>query len=203
MRRSGSLWIGVVLIILGVLLLLDNMYVVDFWDVLWTYWPLLLIFLGLSKIWGRSIAPRQSTMNSPGEVKGATATVYPTSEANYLSVSTVFGNYTVAVQSRSFAGGIVSTTFGDNDIDMLNGELAEGDHTLKLDGVFGSAGIQLPKSMPFAVYANTTFGAINILDQRKEGFSSSLDYTSPDFHLAKKRIRVSISRVFGNITVRQ
>jgi predicted membrane protein len=200
MERSGGVWLGVILIAIGVLFLLDNVYIVDFGEIVHTYWPVLLIIWGVSKLARRSSTPGIQESSS-GRVDGATATVYPSSEANYLSSSTVFGDYTVAVQSKSFAGGYVSTTFGNTDIDLLNAQLAEGEHSLKLDGVFGNTTLHLPRDMAFVVFANTTFGGIRVNDQRKEGISSSLDYASPDFHTAKHRLRISASRVFGSLTV--
>lgn len=201
MNKSGGLWWGVILIAIGVLMLLDNMYVVDFGDILHTYWPVIFIIWGLSLLGRRSSSGRSESDPSFGRVDGVTATVYPGSDANQLSSSTVFGDYRVAVQSKSFAGGTVSTTFGNTDIDLLNAQLAEGEHALKLDGVFGNTWVHLPKDMAFAVFANTTFGDTRVNDQRKGGVSSSLDYTSPDFHLAAKRLRISVSRVFGNVTI--
>lgn len=201
MNRSGSgIWFGIVLIAIGVLLLLDNMYVVDFGEIFHTYWPVLLIIWGL-RMFARRSSSRSFQAPSGGRVESATATVYPSSEANNLSASTVFGDYNVAIQSQSFTGGSVSTTFGNTDIDLLNAQLAEGEHTLKLDGIFGNTQLHLPKGMAFAVYANTTFGDIRVNDQRKDGVSPTVDYTSPDFATARKRLRISASRVFGNVTV--
>ena len=50
--RRGSLFWGAVLVILGILVLLDNLGIlggVSIWNV---FWPLLLIFFGLSFLWG-------------------------------------------------------------------------------------------------------------------------------------------------------
>lgn len=200
MNRSGGVWLGVILIAIGMLLLLDNMYIMDVGEIVRTYWPVLLIIWGLNKLTRRSSSPNPYDPSS-GRVEGATATVYPSSEENHVSSSTVFGDYTVAIQSKSFAGGFVSTTFGNMDIDLLNARLAEGEHSLKLDGLFGNTTVYLPKDMAFVVFANTTFGDIWINQQRKQGISPSLDYASSDFHTATQRLRISASRVFGKITV--
>jgi len=202
MNRSSGIWWGIILIAIGGLLLLDNMYIADVGELLHTYWPVLLIIWGLSVLRRRSVS-RGTGVESSMRVDGAMATVYPSSDENRLSVSTVFGDYTIAVQSKSFSGGPVSTKFGNTDIDLLNAQLAEGDHSLVLDGAFGNATLHLPKAMAFAVYASTTFGGIRVGDQRKEGMSSSLDFSSPDFQTAKARLRISASRVFGNISVVQ
>ncbi len=201
MKTSGGLWLGVILIAIGALMMLDNMYVLDFGDVLHTYWPVLLIIWGLSMLRRRSLTTQQASGPSSGRVDGATTTVYPSSDANYISSSSVFGDYNLSVQTKSFAGGSVSNTFGNTDIDLLNAQLAEGEHSLRLDGVFGTTTLHLPKDMAFAVYANTTFGSIRVNEQRKDGISSSLDYSSPDFTNAKNKLRISVSRVFGDVRI--
>ena len=201
MSRSRGLLLGITFIAIGVLLLLDNMYIVDFGDIVHTYWPVLLIVWGVSKIGRRSFRSNGPANQSTAHVDGATSTVYPGTEAHQLSASTVFGDYTVAVQSKSFAGGTVSTTFGNTDIDLLGAELAESEHSLNIDGVFGNTTLHLPRQMAFAIHANTTFGNIGMNDQRKEGISPTLDFVSPDFEKTGKRIRMSVVRVFGNITI--
>lgn len=56
-RRGGSLVIPFVLIVLGVLLLLDNLNVVAVdWATVWKLWPLLLIAIGLEIILGRRVS---------------------------------------------------------------------------------------------------------------------------------------------------
>lgn len=195
MNRPGF-WLGILLIIVGILLLMDNMYVIDFWDIVHTYWPVIFIFWGLSKLMRRS---SHGAFN--GRVTDAKATMFQTSDADRLFTSTTFGDYTVAVQSKCFAGGSVSTTFGNADIDLTGAELAEGEQSLRVDGVFGNAWIHLPKGMAYAVYANTTFGSIRINEHKRSGISSSLDIVSPDFQTAKNRLRISIARVFGDVTV--
>lgn len=201
MKRSGTLWFGMLLVALGVLMLLDNMDVLDFSDVLHTYWPALLVLWGLSVLWRRPSRERISVGSTLGEVGNASAAVYPPTDSTRLSVSTVFGDYTVAVQSKSFTGGSVSTTFGDIVIDLLSAQLAEGEQSLRIDGIFGDTDVRLPRDIAIAVHANTTFGDIQVHDQHKEGISSSLDYTSPGFETAARRLRITVSRTFGDVKI--
>ena len=71
--RRSSVVFPVLLISLGVLFLLRS-WRPEFnpWPIMWTYWPLLLIALGLAKIWDYS-RPRQSvggaSMSSRGMKK--------------------------------------------------------------------------------------------------------------------------------------
>ncbi|MGB2592231.1 MAG: DUF4097 family beta strand repeat-containing protein [Candidatus Acidiferrum sp.] len=64
-RRSGSgIFTGVVLITVGLLLLLHNYRGLDLGDMLLRWWPLLLIFLGLIKLYERMAAGRSGDPSS-------------------------------------------------------------------------------------------------------------------------------------------
>ena len=195
MKASNGTLFGIILIGIGVLLLLDNMYIVDFGEVMHTYWPVLIILLGLSLIVRRSSSRGGQGVPSEGLHEGSA------SDADRLSASMVFGDYNVTLRSKSFRGGNVSTTFGDIDLDLRDVQLAEGEQSLRLDGVFGDTMILLPRDVAFAVHSSTTFGDVSIHDQRRGGVSPSLDYASPDFATASRKLRVVVSRVFGSVTV--
>ena len=51
-RNSHRIWLGGVLILLGFLFLLDQTRVLDFGDFISTWWPLILIVVGLNRITG-------------------------------------------------------------------------------------------------------------------------------------------------------
>jgi hypothetical protein len=56
-RRGGSLVIPLLVIVLGVLLLLDNLNVVSIdWSSIWKLWPVLLIAIGIEIILGRRVS---------------------------------------------------------------------------------------------------------------------------------------------------
>lgn len=190
MRRPRGLLFGIILIAFGVLLLLDNLDIPGFEDVVHTYWPVLIIIVGLSLLVRRS---------SPHSGAGASSAM--PFGASRLSSSTVFGDYSRAVQSEAFTGGTISVTFGDIDLDLLNARLADGEQSLKLDGVFGDTVLRLPEDMPFAVHAGTTFGDVRVNEQLSEGISPSINYESPGFGPATKRLRIIVARVFGDVTV--
>ena len=73
--RRRSLAVPIILIGLGVLFLYANWRPeFDPWPVIWRYWPLLLIFVGLGKMWD-SIRNRQSQGTSSGISMGSTFAV--------------------------------------------------------------------------------------------------------------------------------
>src|SRR3989304_3646535 len=51
-RNSHRIWLGGILILLGFLFLLDQTRVLDFGDFISTWWPLILIVVGLNIIEG-------------------------------------------------------------------------------------------------------------------------------------------------------
>jgi hypothetical protein len=59
-RKQDSLFWGVVLLLIGVIILMDNLGLdIDVWDFLGTYWPVFLIAFGLKQIWNFYSAKRK------------------------------------------------------------------------------------------------------------------------------------------------
>lgn len=71
-RRNSSLFVPILLIALGVIFLYYEWHPeFDPWPILWTYWPLALIFLGLGKMW--DFMQRRKNPDAPrGDSMGGT-----------------------------------------------------------------------------------------------------------------------------------
>jgi hypothetical protein len=54
---SGKLWVGVLFIVAGVIIFLDQLHLISFWQLFSTWWPLLLLGIGLTKLIARSGSP--------------------------------------------------------------------------------------------------------------------------------------------------
>jgi len=188
MNRSRTTG-GVLLIALGLLFLLDSMDVMEFGDLIRTYWPLILIFLGVQSIVGHTGRPQTE---SPGKVDSS----------DILHQSAVFGDLTTRVESRSFGGGSVSTVFGDIELDLSRVELREGQSLLKLSGVLGSTRIWLPPGIDYGVSLSTVLGDLAVRDQRMDGFSPTLRYQTPGYAQASRTLMITASRVLGDVNVR-
>lgn len=65
-QRSSGIFTGIVLLTVGFLLLLHNYRGLELGDVLMHWWPLALIFLGLIKLYERTVASRT---NDPGSAR--------------------------------------------------------------------------------------------------------------------------------------
>jgi predicted membrane protein len=200
MKTHGRFWVGGLLILLGIILLLENTGVWGFRDVVERFWPVLLI------LWGVSILLRRRSAKGENEKEGKTqfaGGMHTSSNQEYLNETNVFGEVEVRVSSRNFRGGNVSTVFGNIVVEFSDAALAEGENILGVSGVFGNITVAVPKSMPFALNANALFGSILLNDDKRSGIAPTLNYESPDYHSATKKIRIRVSQVFGEVQVRQ
>ncbi|TAK53952.1 MAG: hypothetical protein EPO24_13750 [Bacteroidetes bacterium] len=186
---------GIILVTIGLLMLLDNLDYLDFGDVIQTYWPLILVF------WGFVILRRRKKQPQSQETVFAAHDVQQTVASELVHESNAFGDVFVSISSQNFKGGSVSTTFGDCDIDLSKAAFAEGEHLLRIHGVFGDCQITLPKDSPVAISASSTLGDITIFGQKKDGFSPSMDISSPAYANSMARLKIVISRVFGSVRV--
>ena len=208
MHRSGNLWWGMTLIVLGIMFLLDTMNIMDFGDFVRTYWPGLLIIWGVSILLSRSRVSRVSsgggTVNSSSPVEGVNDLFNDRNEnpeSELVNYSSVFGDLSLRPQSGNFKGGTVSTVFGDTTLDLTSSTLADGENRLKLSGVFGDVSIMLSPSMPYTIAGHSLFGAVQAGGQKRDGFSSTLTLQSPEYSTAGKKLFIDVSQVFGNITL--
>jgi|WetSurMetagenome_2_1015567.scaffolds.fasta_scaffold546126_2 predicted membrane protein len=188
-----NLFGGLILITFGVLFLLDNLGYADFGDVISHYWPLILIF------WGASILIHPK--------RNASSTHQPNFDSTYQSSSelihqsNVFGDIFTKIAATNFRGGSISTVFGDSTIDLSGAAWSEGDHELKIHGVFGNSLIILPKDSAVSINANSTFGSLVVLGQSKSGFSSDIQTTAGNFESTNNRLKITITKVFGDVRV--
>ncbi|MFN0157036.1 MAG: cell wall-active antibiotics response protein LiaF [Bacteroidota bacterium] len=198
---KSRMWWGIVLVVLGVLFLLDNVNVVDFGDVVSTFWPLLFVFWG-TWILLRKKEPHVAHASGPSASQQTIRDAGSSTNAGSLNYSNILGDYRVHVDSQAFSGGSVTTVFGDTEIVLSNASLAEGDHTLKTSGVFGTTRVRLSPGMEFSLSSNTLLGELELNHQRQEGFSPTMTFQTPGFAGASKRLRIIASQVFGDVVVR-
>lgn len=194
-RSSGLFW-GGFLILLGVLFLLDRFNYLDVGEVFGTFWPLILIAVGIKLILNRN------TKQAP---QSASAT---SSETEQLVISEtsvrqtkVFGDVKMKIDSTEFNGGTVSTVFGDMEIDLSAAKLGRGEKILTLSGVFGDVTVHLPKSIKIAVRANVIAGDVQILQLKDSGLFVNRSFQTEGYETATKKLYISASQVFGDIEI--
>jgi lia operon protein LiaF len=118
-----------------------------------------------------------------------------------LNNSSVFGDIDMKIVVPGFRGGMVSCVFGDVNLDLSEVQIADGEHLLKLDGVFGGLHLLLPKDLAVFVTARAVFGDVKVLGNTRGGIGQELSYTSPNYVDAPKKLRVYANQVFGDVRI--
>ncbi len=201
MRMNGRASWGIILIAAGVFFLLDGLQVLDAGEFFAKFWPVLLV------IWGAWLLLRpKSSGNEEMRASGPLADVgigqrIEDSSAEKTKMSNVFGDVQTRITSTSFSGGSLSTVFGDVEVNLTGAALAAGEQVLKLDTVMGEIEVRLPREMAFSVTGDAVLGKVKAVTETRNGFFPALDYASPGYKEASRRIRIDASVVFGEIVI--
>jgi len=208
MKNYKSLWtigFGIFFVLIGTLILLDNLEILYFRTV-WSYfWPLLLIIIGLIMVIKKrrtEITSEEETniQNEENNVEDTySGRYYRTTVINENQQSHYFGNVNYASQDKDFSGLNLSNIFGDITVDISNIDFASGEKFVNVNGIFGSIKILLPKNIPIKFIGSTLIGSVKFLDKDKDGLLVSLNSETLDFEEANKKIIIRASIVFGDI----
>jgi predicted membrane protein len=186
---------GFILVLVGLLLLLNNLGIADISDILSDYWPLILI------LWGISILTRRRQSSDTESSVISSSTISQLFTGDLIHESTVFGDQDITIISQNFKGGSISSVFGDSHIDLSKAVIAEGEHHLRLHSVFGDTIVILPKDAAVSISATSTVGGLHILGQKKDGISSALQARTENYASSTKKLTITATKIFGNLRV--
>ena len=194
-RHHAGFW-GLLLIIIGSLFLFESIDLLDIGDFISTFWPVILICIGLWIIF----KPKERGQGNGKEVHHFHAGDKEVkSDSERVAMSNVFGNVNVTIHSKSFQGGTISTVFGDVVVDLTEIDILSGDKDLTLHNVFGDIKVHPPKNVAFSIQGNSVAGDITFSGNKQSGFFPKLDYKSEGYDQAQKRLRIYASHVFGDM----
>ena len=179
LQPSGSAgrWVGVVLIVLGVLLLLDNLYLIDF--SLWDYWPLLLILAGLALIWGTR-RPRTAGLFGASTQAGS---------GSGVRGFALLGGQHLTSSSDDFRGGNVTAILGGCKIDLRGAKMKESEAVLELFTMWGGIEVLVPSTWSVQLQGFPILG----------GFE---DKTHPGPEQSGKKLVIQGTAIMGGIEVK-
>ncbi|MCR4439267.1 MAG: cell wall-active antibiotics response protein LiaF [bacterium] len=195
--RFHILFLGLILIALGVLLLLHTREQLDFWELLERYWPLVIILAGIYVLlhafspWG-ALPHVEAASEPPGTGLVGDAFLH----------HAVWGDIKLVSEATAFRGGSVHTVFGDVELDLSRADIAPGEQKLEVSSTFGEVTLRVKPGTPVAVRATTVLGDVDVFGQKRSGLGPGITYQSPDYAQAEAKLAVWISQVAGDITVR-
>lgn len=196
----GRLYVGSVIVAVGVILLLDNLDVVEASDVFGSWWPVFVIVAGLlmwvanPRRWaaplivtvvGVSLLLSSLDIVDVGEFLWPAVLVLvgllvifrfgsrdrPAETKDSISNFTVFSGSKLASRSESFEGGSLSVLFGGIELDLTNAELAPG-ATIEVFTAFGATEITVPPGWHVDLRGFPIFGGMENATT-KDALSSS------------------------------
>ena len=185
---SSRIWLGILLIVFGLGFFMHQADILDFAAVLSTWWPLILIIIGVLQLLNR---PSSSLVVALLFVllgglflvnqwvdMNITAFIWPLlliffglvfifsrvnrEKPNHatrdINSFCLFSGTDVRSQSSNFQGGSVSAIFGGADIDLCDAIISEDGATLDLSAIFGGISITVPENVHVEISGMPIFG---------------------------------------------
>ncbi len=175
MRDKGQLWLGGVLIFLGLLILLDNIFVDIAFGSL--FWPLIFILVGMLII----VRPRM---------------VSPETEVTVR----LFGD-TRQMGEWDARDAEFWSFIGDVKMDMREANVPTGVTVVKLYGFIADLKIRLPEDVGVIVDNIGLITESKIFGKRMGGFLTPIDWKSEDYDSAKKKLNIEMINFIGGVTL--
>ena len=175
--------IGALFVVVGALCLLDNYGIVhfDLGDAIAKGWPLVLVVIGLSILFRDR---RHSCWSTSWRISKA-----------------------VGDESRSFAGQEIRTLqlahgVGNLALDLSGAVVPEGTAQVRVSLGVGELSVTLPARVAVRVNARTGLGDVQVFDKSSDSAAPRLEFVSPDYATASKRIELEAAVGLGRLRVR-
>lgn len=195
LRGASDSWpVGVFLLVFGGLLVLDRFDVISFrFGDIWSLWPLILIFIGISMF-----KPKRKSKHV--EITTDSDDEQPKKERKKKRNFSV-GDHNFNEQNWKVEPMDLWNAIGDYHIDFTKAFIPEKDTPITISGVIGDVKILMPENVAFRIDARIKTGDIKVLDERSEGINRRLSYQTPDYDEATRKITLDVDFKIGDIRV--
>jgi predicted membrane protein len=164
---------GVILIAIGTFFLYPTLcavfpeYFVRFDIDIRTYWPVILIIIGVTLVIGW-LFPHRKSEHRKHRWETETRNTKDGYEqfTDYIDKNVMFGSSEQIILSANFQGGEANVMFGELIVDLRKAKLAEGEYILQLNAAFGSVVLYVPSEWYIETRTNTFLGSFD--DKRRQ-----------------------------------
>jgi predicted membrane protein len=137
---------GLIFILIGTLFLLTTHDIIG-WGSIWKFWPLVLIFIGLSMIFkGRRSSGKFTNDSTTGN--------------DYIHSNAVFGGADHIITSQNFKGGETMALFGGVELDLRGAKISPDGCKIHVTALFGGVEMIIPNNWNIILTGTPIFGAI-------------------------------------------
>ncbi|MEE8342106.1 MAG: DUF5668 domain-containing protein [Candidatus Neomarinimicrobiota bacterium] len=155
---------GLIFILIGTIFLLTTHTQIGLGSI-WKFWPLFLIFIGLSMIFRGRRSNWKFTNDS-------------TLGNDYIHSNAVFGGTNHVITSQNFKGGETMALFGGVELNLRGAKISEDGCKINATALFGGVEMIVPKDWNVILSGTPIFGAIDNKAQ-----NSSDTKTGKDVHI--------------------
>ncbi len=186
MRKGfGTLVWGAILIIVGILILFDNLHIWEFWGALGKLWPIILILVGVWIIYKRS----ESVSNKVG--------ISPKQK----NLTQGFGDLIIDAKDMDPDGLNLSSGFGDVEVNLTKAHFEEKVHNINISSGFGDVRVMLPQDVPVSAFGKSLAGKIDILGRTADGLGNNLSHKDENYDSSTSKVKIYAKLGFGDIRV--
>jgi lia operon protein LiaF len=184
---AGRLALGLLLIAVGVVTLAHGVGLIgfSFGDLLFRYWPLILIALGVFLLYQYNRGP------APGSA----------STVERIEHDSIFGDFKLTQPGWRLRDVRVSSVIGDMKIDLSKADIPDGETLIDLSAVVGDIDVWAPLDLPVALDARCTFVSLNHFGRKQDVRLQRYTDTPADFTSSARRVRIRVDLVFGDLTL--
>ncbi len=176
MKKQGRMFIGALLIILGLMFLLGNLLDINMWAICW---PVGLILLG---VW---LILRPQTIGSNMAIQ-------------QKLLGDIHRSGAWQVTNEEFWIGV-----GDVDLDMLNADIPDGETKLRVFGFVGDVEMLMPSNVGISVNCMGVITDVKIMGKEQTTFLSPFHLVSDDYMTAERKVLIETSFFVGEIKIRR
>lgn len=186
MRKGfGTFMWGAILIIVGLLILFNNLEILDFWAAIGMIWPIILIILGIWIIYKKS--------------EGVQTKIGITPKQKNLSQG--FGDLIIDAKDMDPDGLNLSSGFGDVEVNLTRARFEEKEHLINISSGFGDVRVMLPQDVPVSASGKSFAGKIDILGRSADGLGNNLSHKDENYDTSTKKVRIHAKLAFGDIRI--
>ena len=169
---------GLILIVAGILLLLNNLDVAVF-----SFgWPVLIILAGVYLIY-RSFRKSSGQDSSFSEFR-------------------ILGDSSYENFSGEIDGTCIDHFFGDTSLNLSAASLKPGINRLKVSHFIGDIDIIVPDHMAVSAHASLAIGDVLILNRKHGGFFATAQEKTDNYETAERKLVINCSAFIGDVKIR-
>lgn len=147
--HANKFWASM-FIMAGTLLLLDRLRYIDF--NIGDWWPLFLIALGGTILWGSLRRRQRQSVAAGGSVDN---------DDSVLTITAIMGGFERRVSSKDFRGGNITTIMGGCQLDLRQAEIKQDEVVIDVVAIFGGIEMTVPDTWTIVVKGVPIMGGIS------------------------------------------